>query len=184
MQTTIEQRFRSAVRNFIHSPKKAGNNRDAVRAKVFIEQEEPELARLFLLDQTERLMRIEERAAERASEAAVRADDPQMKLAGPGFAELFTGFSQRLPVKNGHKVQLRLMTVTQMRESAAELRARAKKRVEKSGAVEDRRAQWLDEMADQISPHAQAHRRLKFGDYLDLVRDGVIAAPALAKAAR
>jgi hypothetical protein len=97
---------------------------------------------------------MQERADVRAAEAAERAESPQLKFVAPGFAELFSGLQQRVPLKKG-TMRIERMTVTQLRESAAALRTRAKNRAEKTAHADERRAAWLDEMANEMSPHAR-----------------------------
>ncbi len=182
MQATMEQRVKTALAAFVRS-KQYSEQRAEMRTAVFCDEYEPRLARLFLLDKIETFIRQIERAEVRAAEAGERADSPQLRFAAPGFAELFSGLAQRLPLKKG-TIRIERMTVSQLRESAAVLRARAKKRAEKTANADERRARWLDDMADAISPHAQAHRKLQVGDYLALCEEGVIRAGAKARAVK
>jgi malonyl CoA-acyl carrier protein transacylase len=180
MQDSLEQRVKNALVSFMRS-KRYSEQRAEMRTAVFVDEYEPKLARLFLLDKIEGFIRQIERADVRAAEAAGRAESPQLRFAAPGFAELFSSLHQRMPLKRG-TVRLDRMTVGQLRESAAVLRAKARKRAEKTAHADERRAQWLEEMADAISPHAREHRKLEVGDYLDLCAEGIIRAKVPAAA--
>jgi hypothetical protein len=178
MQLTMEQRLRAAVETFMRS-KDYSEQKAQLRTAFFVDSYEPRLARLFLLDKIEFFIRQFERAAVRAADIAGRAEDPQLQFAAPGFAELFSGMRQRLPLKKG-TVRIEHMTVSQLRESALVLRTRAKKRIERTAQADERRAQWLEGMADALSPFAREHRKLQVCDYLALCADGVIRAAGAA----
>jgi hypothetical protein len=134
-----------------------------------------------MLETVERLMQAEERQAVRDAELSQQKEDPQMKLLGPGFAELFPSVRYKLPLKTGKKVVMDLMNRPQLRESAAELRREAKTRVDKFAAQNERRAQYLEGLAEAMRPYAATRRNLTFRDYLELRAAGV--EPAHAKGA-
>lgn len=174
MKPSIAERLRNAVRNFMHSPENSGKKTEKSRARNFIHDIEPDLAQVFLLDHVEGLMRAEERLADREAQRSEQREDPQMRLLGPGFIELFTSVRQRLPLKQGTKV-MDLMTVSQFRESAVVIRIQARQRAEKHSEVHERRAQYLSGLADAMSPYAQTHRKLNFRDFRELRAAGVEA---------
>jgi hypothetical protein len=176
VQTTVEQRLKNSIANFLRS-KEYSEQKAQARTALFCDDYEPRLSRLFLLERVELFMRTQERADARAAEAAERDDSPQLKFAAPGFAELFSGLQQRLPLKKG-TMRIEHMTVTNLRESAAALRTRAKKRAEAAAAVDERRAKWLEAMAEAISPLAQTHHGIKVADYLELCEAGIVKGKA------
>lgn len=169
---TITERFRAAIQNFMRSPEYASLNRK-LRARVFIEDVEPETSRLILLDMTERAFRMEERRQVREGERA--EEDPQMKLLGPGFAELFVSVRERLPLRGGKKAVMDRMTPAQFRESASVIRSRGKKRAAEIVKKDERRAVYLTELAHAMSPYERTHRGLTFREYRQLVSTGVPA---------
>jgi hypothetical protein len=173
MQPTIAQKFRDRISNFLHSPENLGKFTHSIRARVFIDEAEPNLARLFLLDQTERLFRLEERLAERKNEEHRVREDPQLRLLGPGFAELFGSVRERLPLKTGKRVILDLATVSQIRESAVVIRIQARKRATRNTERDERRAKYLEGLADAMSPYAQVHRKINFRDFRELAAAGI-----------
>lgn len=179
-QGTIAQRFRDAVRNFVLSGGTDETRRSELssfsRARLFVEEVEPELSRAFLLDYTERAMRADERAFREAAEQA-EPDPPQMKFAGRDFAELFKSPRQRLPIQSGRqgrRVPLEQMTVTQIRRSAAIFAKRAKD----AASLDQRRARWLTKIAEDMLPIAKVHRGLTYGDYLLMRASGIAPSPA------
>jgi hypothetical protein len=118
MQTTTRQRFTDAIRNFMRASEVSGHFSPKARAREFLDREE-KLARLFLLEETEQIMRAEERREARASRA--RADNPyQMFLPG------FTSLDERLPLKTG-KIQLAQATVTALEETLVVMRDKVAK---------------------------------------------------------
>lgn len=179
-QIPIAQRFRDAIRNAaLSAPPKESNPTSGARARVFIEETEPELSRAFLLDYVERAMRAAEREVVRA--AVDTAPDPQMKFVAPGFSELFRSPRQRLavgPGRSARRVPLEDMTIGQIRKSAEVFAKRAKN----APTLAQRRADYLRKIAEEMSPYADAHYRLTYGHYLQLRADGIIA-PQRQKAA-
>lgn len=181
MQTTVSQRFKVAVQNFMRSPHDSGVFSGKTRARVFVEDAEPDLSRLFAVDNAERIMRAEDRAAMREAQESETREDPQMRLLGPGFAELFRSVRERLPLRKGKKV-LDLMNTSQLRESAVVIRSTAKKRADRSTEIHERRANYLEGLADAMSPYAQVRRGLTFREYRDLAAAGI--APERVRAGR
>ena len=175
MKLSMVQRFRSAIRGYMQASgnhQVSGARNSNLRARKFIEEIEPDLARIFLLDFVEGVMRTEERRMHLAAEQAARAEDPQMRLLGPGFAELFRSVRQRLPLKEGTRM-LAHMTVSDLRESAGVLRAQSRQRAQKHAAAHSQRAEYLEGIADRMSPYAEAHRGLKVDDYIELQAAGI-----------
>lgn len=117
MQTLLRKRFTDAIRNFIFDAEASGKLSPKTRARAFLERED-KLARLFLIEETERIMRHEERVAERP---APRENVYQMFL--PGFA----GLDEKLPLKKG-KIELAKATVTSLEETLAVIRKKFAKR--------------------------------------------------------
>lgn len=147
MQTLLRQRFTDAARNFIHSQKVSGKFSFPARARAFIEQE-AELARLFLIEETERIMRHEERMAERP-----RVDNVyQMFL--PGFASL----EDRLPTRHG-KIPLAKATLTSLEESLAVIRKRVATRPEITR---------IEALIEGMRPYVGAHPGLTVERYCEL----------------
>lgn len=175
MKLSMGQRFRDAIRGYMRASgnhQVSGAKNAGLRSRKFVEEIEPDLARLFLLDFVERVMRAEEHSMHLGAEQAARAEDPQMRLLGPGFAELFRSIRQRLPLKHGTRM-LDRMTVSQLRESAMVLRAQSRQRAQKHAAAHSQRAEYLDGIADRMSPFAEVHRGLVVSDYLELCEAGV-----------
>ncbi len=185
MQQTIAQRFTDQCRVFLRSAAGSDKSTRKNRARVFIEDVEPRLASLFLMDQTESIFRKCERADEREARAAGLREDPQLRFAGIDFVDLFArGFAERLPVKGAHKIRLDAMTITQMRQAAAILRHRALTAAEKAKVADEARAAWLDRTAEEMSPYSpQRGARLTYAQYLELRSAGTPARAAKAMAA-
>ncbi len=185
MQQTISQRFTDTCRVWLRSASGSDKSTRKNRARVFIEDVEPRLAGLFLMEQTEAIFRKCERAEEREARLAGIREDPQIRFAGADFADLFArGFAERLPVKGAHKIRLDAMTITQMRQSAAILRHRALSAAEKAKVADEARAAWLDRTAEEMSPYApQRGARLTYAQYLELRTAGTPAKAAKAMAA-
>ena len=89
-----------------------------------------------------------------------------MQLLGEDFARLFNGPNHWLKLRDGRKKQLRDLTITGLRESAAVIRSHVTPRARL-------KAEYLESLADQMSPYALTHHGLKFGDYLELAAAGI-----------
>jgi hypothetical protein len=96
----------------------------------------------------------------------------QMRFVAEGFAELFTSLRQRLPLKTG-KLTLGRMKVSQLRESATVLFDRARKRRQERTDADFRRAKFLEDEADAMSPYARAEHNLEYARFLELRASGV-----------
>jgi hypothetical protein len=169
MDTVITKEFRNALRNFLHSPAMYGKFSNADRARDFIERAEPALAHRFLLDQTEHLIRLEERAERNAA----FLPSEQLRFLGDDFSSLFNSPQQLLPLKTGRR-KLLDMTVSQLRQAAVAIRARVSRKANAQAA-------YLEKLADEMSPYAQQHRQLTFADYLELRAAGIEAAQPAAR---
>ncbi len=163
---TITQRFNAAIQNFMRSPAYATTRK--LRARVFIDDFDPEIARLKILEIVEMAMRALERADVRRQEKAARADDSQMKFLGPGFAELFVSTGQRLPLKSGKKKAFDLMTGEELNESAEVYLEKAKQRASKDIEQDERRARYLKELAVAMAPYTETNPALTFRDFREL----------------
>lgn len=176
MKSTVAQQFKNAIQNWMHSPdyreKKGRNFGVKIRARVIIDDAEPKLARLFLLEATERICRALERAEERGGEEVGERDEAQLKLLGPGFAELFVSIRERLPLKSGRKKQFALMTATEFDESADAIWSQAKKGAAKNIEKAEQRAKYLHDLARQMRPHAASDPGLTFRDFAKLPAAG------------
>lgn len=111
MQTLLRKRFTDAVRNFMRDAEVSGKFSPKTRARVFLEREDT-LARLFLIEETERIMRHEEHMAERP-----RREENSYQMFLPGFASL----AEKLPLKTG-KIALAKATVTSLEETLIVIR--------------------------------------------------------------
>lgn len=168
---SITERLKSAIQNFMRSPEYAQKN-SKMRARYFAEEYEPALSRIALLDLLERNFRAEERRQVQAAEGqGEREEEAQLQLLGPDFAALFVSPRERLPLKNGKKKQLVLMTAAEFDESADALWREAKK-----GAAEDTskarlRAKYLHDLARAM--RRQGDRKLIFLDFAKLRATGI-----------
>lgn len=179
---TINERFRAAILDFMHAPEYSACD-SKTRARVFAEDYAPVIARHRLLDLIEMSFRAEERADVREAEKTAQAEDSQMRILGPGFAELFTSLHQRLPLKKGRRM-FDLMTEPEFRQSAAAFRTKGQTIAARNTEIHERRANYLDGLADAMAPHSKARPALTFRDYRELVADGAIEPAPVAKTQR
>ena len=180
MQKSIADKVRAAIRGFMRSPEYSAATAKS-RARIFAEEFEPKLARVGWFDWLERLMRAEERREAAAAEAD--REEPQMRLLGPGFAELFTSLNQRLQLQNGKKKAIDLMTAPQLRESAAALRANAARRLTEAKEKDRLQAKYLIGIAHEMDPFVKFDPFLTVREFRELKAAGVEAG-AKAKAAQ
>ncbi len=166
MQTLLRQRFSEAALNFLHTQKVSGRFSVSARARSFLEQE-PDLARLFLIEETERIMRHEERMLERPRHENVY----QMFLLG------FASLEERIPLKTG-KIALAKATLTALEETLTVIRKKVAKHPEITR---------VEALIEGMRPYIAEHPGLTVGRYCELRAAGVpagVPAPARAKAAQ
>lgn len=185
MQTILAQQFKEAVNNWMRSPENSGKFSGKTRARMIIDEAEPKLARLFLLEYTERLCRGLERAVIRGQDTGGHEEEVQMRLLGPDFAALFVSVRERLPLKSGKKKQFALMTAAEIDESADAIWREAKKGAAQNIEKAEARATYLRELAREMRTEGSAARKLIFRDFAKLRTAGVeVAGKAKAGTAR
>jgi hypothetical protein len=163
MEQPAEKRFKAKLQKCLESHRKNPNLLDV--AKLFL-QTESDLAREFLLELTARLLKSMERARLRKPNPE---EEAQMKFLGEDFTSLFNGPGHLLPIRGGTTRQLRSMTVSQLRQSAAAIRSHLTPRARM-------KAEYLEALADKMSPYARQHHRITVGDYLELAAAGIVPA--------
>lgn len=154
MQTLLRKRFTGAIQNFLRDPDVSGKFSSKTRARVFLERED-ELARQFLIEETERIMRHEERIADRPRPENVY----QMFL--PGFASL----EEKLPLKSG-RIALAQATLTALEESLAVIRKKVAKRPDITR---------IETLIGEMRPHVDTHPGLTVERYCELRAAGILA---------
>jgi hypothetical protein len=151
----VRKRFTDAAREFLRNGEFSGKVSTKLRARTFLEREEA-LARLFLLEETEMIMRREERILERPP----RAGNPYQEFL-PGFVDL----EEKLPLKAG-KIALAKATVTALEESLATIRRELARRPDITR---------IETLIEAMRPYTAEHPRLTVARYCELRAAGVEA---------